>query len=58
MQFLKYFVLEFAIIFVVGTLSYWLMGVPYNTAQLIFSAVVAGGIIAGTMVWMQNRRQQ
>lgn len=45
-QFLKYFVLEFVIIFIVGSAGYWLLGVAFNLTQLLFSSVTAGAIIA------------
>ena len=57
MKFLKYFSLEFAIIFIVSLLVYWVLNVEYNMWQIIFSATVAGAIIAGTLVWMGDRRR-
>ncbi|MDO8729295.1 MAG: hypothetical protein Q7K26_05440 [bacterium] len=45
-KFLQYFVLEFIIIFIVGSLGYWILQVPFNLSQILFSSIVSGAIIA------------
>jgi len=50
LRFLKYFVLEFAIIFIVGAGGYRLLNVPLNIPALSISAAVSGAIIAFAFV--------
>jgi hypothetical protein len=52
-KFLQYFVLEFIIIFVIGSIGYWVLSVPYNLPQILFSSVVSGAIIAFAL-WTQK----
>ncbi|MEK7156761.1 MAG: hypothetical protein AAB790_03055 [Patescibacteria group bacterium] len=54
-QFLKYFVLEFAVIFIIGSIGYWVLEVPFNLNQQILTSAAAGAIIAYALVWSQNR---
>ena len=54
-KFLLYFVLEFIIIFVVGSLGYWIVQVPLNLNQIVFSATVSGAIIAFALQTLQKR---
>lgn len=54
-KFLQYFVLEFAIIFIIGSAGYWALKVPYNLFQVLFSSVVSGAIIAYAMHALQKR---
>ncbi len=51
---LQYFVLEFIIIFIIGSIGYWVLNVPYNASQILFSSVTAGAIIAFAL-WMQKK---
>ncbi|MCR4277691.1 MAG: hypothetical protein NUV85_01595 [Candidatus Berkelbacteria bacterium] len=55
-QFIKYFILEFAIIFAVGSLGYWVLKVPFNLNQQLLSSGTAAAIIAYALVWSQNRK--
>ena len=48
-RFVQYFVLEFIIIFAIGSLGYWILKVPFNFNQIIFTSVIAGAIIAFAM---------
>ena len=48
-KFLQYFVLEFIIIFVVGSIGYWILGTPFDINQLLFISMVSGAIIAAAM---------
>ncbi len=45
-QFLLYFVLEFIIIFVVGSAGYLVLQVPLNLPQILISSITAGAVIA------------
>ena len=56
MQFLKFFVLEFVIIFIIGALGYWVFKVPFNLNQQILSSATAAAVIAYALVWSQSRR--
>lgn len=55
-KFLQYFVLEFIIIFVIGSIGYWILNVPYNLSQILFSSVVSGAIIAFALQTLQKRQ--
>jgi hypothetical protein len=54
-KFLQYFVLEFVIIFIVGLAGYWILDVPFNLLQILFSSIAAGAIIAFAMLSLQKR---
>lgn len=56
-RFLQYFVLEVIIIFVIGSIGYRILSVPYNWFQIIFSSVVSGAIIAYAMLTVQKCNQ-
>ncbi len=49
-QFLKFFVLEFVIIFVVAAGIYRIVGVPFSVVPVTISSAVSGAIIAYAMV--------
>ena len=53
-KFLRYFVLEFTIIFVVGSFGYWILGAPFDVNQTLFVSLVSGAIIAYAMLTLQN----
>ena len=55
-QFLKFFVLEFVIIFVIGSLGYWFFEVPFNLNQQLLSSATAAAVLAYALVWSQSRR--
>ncbi|MDO8557565.1 MAG: hypothetical protein Q7S09_00015 [bacterium] len=55
-KFLQYFVLEFIIIFVIGSMGYWVLSVPYNMSHILFSSVVSGAIIAFAL-WAQKKNR-
>jgi len=48
-KFLQYFVLEFAIIFIVGLIGYRILNVPYNWLPLLSVSAVSGAVIAFAM---------
>ena len=50
-KFLLYFVLEFAVIFIVAMAGYKIMHVPYNWVQITITSVVSGAIIAYALKW-------
>lgn len=54
-KFLQYFVLEFAIIFVIGSIGYWILGTPFDTNQILFVSLVSGAIIAYAILTLQKR---
>ncbi len=54
-RFLKFFVLEFVIIFIIGSLGYWIFKVPFNLNQQLLSSATAAAVIAYALVWSQNR---
>jgi len=54
-KFLQYFVLEFIIIFVVGSIGYWILGTPFDINQLLFISMVSGAIIAAAMATFYKR---
>ena len=49
-RFLAYFVLEFAIIFIIASAAYWFMKVPFNFFQITLSSVTGGAVIAWVLV--------
>ena len=53
-NFLKYFVLEFIIIFVIGSIGYWILKKPFDVNQTIFVSLVSGIIIAYAMLTLQK----
>jgi len=54
-KFLQYFVLEFIIIFMVGSMGYWVLKVPFNFSQTLLTSIVSGTIIAFAMLVLQKR---
>ena len=54
-KFLQYFVFEFIIIFVVGSIGYWILGKPFDSNQLLFVSMVSGAIIAAAMATFYKR---
>jgi len=54
-KFLKYFALEFVIIFVVGLMGYWILGTTFDINQTLFISLVSGAIIAYAMLALQKR---
>ena len=54
-RFLKFFILEFTIIFVVGSLGYWIFKVPFNLNQQLLTSATAAAVIAYALVRLQNR---
>jgi len=56
-KFLQYFVLEFVIIFVIGSIGYWILGVSFDINQILFVSLVSGVIIAYAMLALQKRNQ-
>lgn len=54
-KFLQYFVLEFIIIFIIGSIGYWILQVPLNLNQIVFSSTVSGAIIAFAIQALQKR---
>ena len=54
-KFLQYFVLEFIIIFVIGSIGYWILGTPFDINQILFVSLVSGVIIAYAMLTLQKR---
>jgi hypothetical protein len=56
-KFSQYFILEFAIIFIVGSLGYWMLGTPFDVNQLLFVSLVSGAIIAAAMATFYERNQ-
>ena len=54
-KFLQYFVLEFIIIFVVGSIGYVILGTHFDINQLIFISLVSGAIIAVAMATFFKR---
>ena len=56
-KFSQYFILEFAIIFIVGSLGYWMLGTSFDVNQLLFVSLVSGAIIAAAMATFYKRNQ-
>ena len=56
-KFLQYFVLELVIIFVIGSIGYWILGVSFDINQILFVSLVSGVIIAYAMLALQKRNQ-
>lgn len=56
-KFLPYFVLEFTIIFIVGSIGYWTLGAPFDMNQILFVSLVSGAIIAYAILTLQKRNQ-
>lgn len=54
-KFLQYFVLEFIIIFVIGSIGYRVLGTPFNLNQTLFVSFVSGVIISYAMLTLQKR---
>ena len=54
-KFLQYFVLEFIIIFVVGSIGYRILGTHFDINQLLFISLVSGAIIAAAMTTFYKR---
>lgn len=54
-KFLQYSVLEFVIIFVIGSLGGWILQVPLDLNQIVFTSAIAGAIIAFAMQALQKR---
>ena len=54
-KFLQYFVLEFVIIFIVGSAGYWILQVPLNLNQIVLSSTISGAIIAFALQALQKR---
>ena len=54
-KFLQYFVLEFIIIFIVSSLGYWVLSVPFNLSQILLSSITSGAIIAFALQTLQKR---
>ena len=55
-KFLQYFLLEFVIIFVIGSMGYWVLGTPFDANQVIFVSLVSGAIIAYAMLALQKQK--
>ncbi|MDD2753790.1 MAG: hypothetical protein PHT44_04245 [Candidatus Portnoybacteria bacterium] len=53
-KFLQYFVIEFIIIFAVGSTGYWILGAPFDVNQILFVSLVSGAIIAYAMLALQK----
>jgi len=56
-KFLQYFILEFVIIFIVGSIGYWILGASFDVNQILFVSLVSGAIIAYAMLALQKRNQ-
>lgn len=54
-KFLQYFILEFIIIFVIGSIGYWILGSPFDINQILFVSLVSGAIISYAMLALQKR---
>jgi hypothetical protein len=54
-KFLQYFALEIIIIFVIGSIGYWILGSPFDINQILFVSLVSGAIIAYAMLTLQKR---
>lgn len=54
-KFLQYFVLEFTIIFIIGSVGYWILKVPLNISQILFTSAVSGAVIAFAMQALSKR---
>jgi hypothetical protein len=55
-KFLQYFFLEFIIIFIVGSIGYWILRVPFDFQQILFSSIVSGAVIALALETLQKRK--
>jgi len=54
-KFLQYFILEFIIIFIIGSIGYWILRAPFDINQILFVSLVSGAIIAYAMLELQKR---
>ena len=54
-KFLQYFILEFIIIFVIGATGYWILQIPLDIPQILFTSAISGAVIAFAMQSLQKR---